>query len=116
MQRFCNYFRLALLFQLNLWRIAINSNNLNFQIEIIQLHEYKAEVYRVQTDDEYILELHRITGPKNNPNPKGKPVAYLQHGIMSSSADWVLGGPGKGLGKLKFEIFYGHILSYEDVY
>lgn len=46
----------------------------------------------MKTSDGYLLTLHRI------PNP-GKPVIYLQHGVLSSSADWVVIGPQKALGK-----------------
>jgi lysosomal acid lipase/cholesteryl ester hydrolase len=52
----------------------------------------------VVTDDGYILTLHRI------PSSKGvaeKPPVLLQHGLLCSSADWVVTGPEEGLGKRK---------------
>lgn len=50
--------------------------------------------------------MHRIPGLKVNPNGvgKGTPV-MLMHGLLSSSADWVINGPGKALGLLK-NIYY----------
>lgn len=46
----------------------------------------------MQTEDGYILTMHRI------PNPGGTPV-LLVHGLFDSSATWVLMGPGKSLGR-----------------
>jgi hypothetical protein len=50
----------------------------------------------VVTDDGYILTLHRIP---NNKSVAQKPPVLLQHGLLCSSADWVIIGPGEGLGK-----------------
>ena len=33
------------------------------------------------------------------PRADGKPVVLLQHGILGSSADWVMLGPNQSLGK-----------------
>jgi lysosomal acid lipase/cholesteryl ester hydrolase len=59
---------------------------------MIKRQGYPVEVHHVTTDDGYILEMHRI------PNP-GKPVIFLQHGLLCSSADWVMMGPDAGLGE-----------------
>jgi hypothetical protein len=48
------------------------------------------------TDDGYILTLHRIPSSKGKAQ---KPPVLLQHGLLCSSADWVISGPGDGLGK-----------------
>lgn len=53
---------------------------------------YSAEAHIVQTEDGYLLTLHRIPGDRNTP-----PV-LLQHGFLCSSADWVIPGKDKGLG------------------
>lgn len=60
------------------------------------------------TDDGYILTMHRIFGKKigkakyentKDKKPKEKKkIIYIQHGFLSSSAEWVLMGPGKCLG------------------
>ncbi|XP_023246197.1 lipase 3-like [Copidosoma floridanum] len=67
-------------------------------IGMIDLYEYKSEVHKVETEDQYILELHRITGNKTVPSPHGKPVVFIMHGILASSSDWVIAGPERGLG------------------
>ena len=54
------------------------------------------ETHQVVTGDGYILSLHRI--PVYGPRPGGRAqVVFLQHGLLSSSADWVLTGPAHGL-------------------
>nr|UPN66601.1 triacylglycerol lipase 1 [Colaphellus bowringi] len=63
--------------------------------EMIQANGYPVESHYITTSDGYILNVHRIPHGKNGRNT-GK-VAYLQHGILSSSTDWILAGPGKGL-------------------
>ncbi len=58
------------------------------------------EMHQVTTEDGYILMLHRIPYPKGqNSGPIGRPV-LLQHGVIESSADWVLNPSEKSLGKL----------------
>jgi lysosomal acid lipase/cholesteryl ester hydrolase len=63
---------------------------------------YPVEVHETTTEDGYILQMHRIPhGVANGPGPgQGtKTPIYLQHGLLCSSADWVIPGPGKGLGR-----------------
>lgn len=59
---------------------------------------YSAEWYSIVTEDNYILELHRIAGSPKCPPKKGKKVCFLQHGVMDSSAGFVLYGPEHALG------------------
>ncbi|KAF4521287.1 hypothetical protein B566_EDAN002291 [Ephemera danica] len=49
--------------------------------EMIERRGYPAEIHYITTADHYILQMHRI------PNP-GKPVVFLQHGILGASSDW----------------------------
>eukprot|EP00095_Tigriopus_kingsejongensis_P005003 maker-scaffold139_size317827-snap-gene-0.14 protein:Tk05003 transcript:maker-scaffold139_size317827-snap-gene-0.14-mRNA-1 annotation:"lipase 3" len=62
---------------------------------------YPVETHTVVTEDCYILEMHRIPyGKTNGPAKQGeaRPAVYLQHGLLCSSADWVMGIPEKSLG------------------
>uniref|UniRef100_A0A2A4IVE2 Lipase n=1 Tax=Heliothis virescens TaxID=7102 RepID=A0A2A4IVE2_HELVI len=59
---------------------------------LIRKYGYPCEIHRVYTEDKYILEMHRIPGKSPN-----APVVLLQHGLLSSSAEWVLMTPGRGL-------------------
>lgn len=58
---------------------------------------YPMERHTVETEDNYILTMHRIPySPKSGATGK-RPVAFLMHGMLSSSSDWVLMGPEKSL-------------------
>ena len=70
---------------------------LNRTAKIIEKHGYTYEEHEITTPDGYLLTVYRITGgPVTGPS-QGKKVAFLMHGVVSSSADWVVSGPGKAL-------------------
>lgn len=63
---------------------------------------YGTETHRVVTSDGYILEVHRILSSprsRSSRNAKQKPVVFLQHGFVDSSATWVMSGVEHGFGK-----------------
>ncbi|EDW03611.1 lipase 3 isoform X1 [Drosophila grimshawi] len=66
---------------------------------LIHKYGYPAENHTVTTDDGYILTLHRIARPGATP-------VLLVHGLLDSSATWVMMGPNKGLGYLLYEQGY----------
>lgn len=57
------------------------------------------EEYYVNTPDGYILKVFRIPKP-------GKEVVFLQHGLLCSSADWVVSGPERALAYLLSDAGY----------
>lgn len=59
--------------------------------QIIRRAGYPAESHVIQTEDGYLLTLHRIPGDNNS-----TPV-LLQHGLLCSSTDWVITGKNRGL-------------------
>lgn len=59
---------------------------------------YPAEAHIVTTEDGYLLSLHRIPGGLDSQ------AVFLQHGLLGSSADWVISGRGKALGNLFTEL------------
>ncbi|XP_075153183.1 lipase 3-like [Haematobia irritans] len=67
--------------------------------ELVKKYGYPSETHHVVTDDGYILELHRIA------NHGAMPV-LLTHGLLDSSATWVMMGPNKGLAYLLYERGY----------
>uniref|UniRef100_A0A8D8UDK4 Gastric triacylglycerol lipase n=1 Tax=Cacopsylla melanoneura TaxID=428564 RepID=A0A8D8UDK4_9HEMI len=68
--------------------------------KIIRRHGYPAESYVVETEDGYLLELHRIPyGRRGIKYGKKEPV-FLQHGVLGSSSDWVIAGPDTALAYL----------------
>lgn len=60
---------------------------------MIAAYGYPGEMHRVITQDGYILDIHRIAAT-------GKQPVLLMHGMLDSSATWVMLGPDKGLGLL----------------
>ncbi|XP_056648775.1 lipase 3-like [Diorhabda sublineata] len=65
---------------------------------------YPVETHWVTTPDGYNLCLHRIPHAKNGSS--NKKVVYLQHGILVSSSDWILFGPGNSLGYILADLGY----------
>jgi len=59
--------------------------------EIIEAMGFRCDVHKVTTDDGYILTMHRLGEGVG-------PVVFLQHGLLCSSVDWVLGARDKALG------------------
>jgi len=65
---------------------------------MIRYHGYVCEIHEVTTSDGYILTLHRIPHGKNKTNNSGEllPV-FLQHGLIDSSATWLMNSPQESL-------------------
>lgn len=89
---------------------AAQLNNLVEKSEItaflIAEHGYPVEEHYVNTSDGYILKVYRIPSSPSSPPINGKRVAFLQHGLLCSSADWVVLGKGKALAYLLADAGY----------
>ncbi|CAH0701444.1 unnamed protein product [Spodoptera exigua] len=75
---------------------------------LVAKYGYPIEVHNVITSDGYILEMHRIPHGRdhnNKPDPKKIPVLVM-HGLLSSSADFIVLGPGNALAYLLAEAGY----------
>ncbi|XP_011557738.3 lipase 1 [Plutella xylostella] len=65
---------------------------------LISRYNYPVEVHTVTTPDGYVLQMHRIPhGRDRNNRPGNKTAVFLQHGMLSSSADYVIVGPENSL-------------------
>uniref|UniRef100_A0A1B0CJ10 Putative triglyceride lipase-cholesterol esterase n=1 Tax=Lutzomyia longipalpis TaxID=7200 RepID=A0A1B0CJ10_LUTLO len=80
--------------------------------EIIRRHGYPSEAHTIQTEDGYLLTVHRIPCARSGwtsclaqGRGRGKAV-FVQHGLLGSSADWVLSGPENGLAFLLADVGY----------
>lgn len=85
--------------------IATNCIRTNENDEVLELiaHEgYRGEAHKVETEDGYILKLHRII-PRN---PNGKQPILIMHGIAAASSDFVVTGKNVGLGYLLSDYGY----------
>ncbi|XP_013140106.1 PREDICTED: lipase 3-like [Papilio polytes] len=73
--------------------------------ELVRKYRYPLEVHEVTTSDGYILRMHRIPHGRDQNNVPGmkKPVVFLMHGLLSSSADWIVMGPGNAFGYILAE-------------
>ncbi|XP_062540108.1 lipase 3-like [Armigeres subalbatus] len=63
--------------------------------ELIEKYGYKVEVHSVTTEDGYMLTLFRIM-PRKPSTSKKLPV-FVMHGLLGSSADFVITGPNNSL-------------------
>lgn len=61
---------------------------------MITQHGYPFESHEVTTADGYVLTMHRIPYGLAN-RDTDRPAVYLQHGLLCSSADWLVTGPGQ---------------------
>ncbi|XP_030383209.1 lipase 1-like isoform X2 [Scaptodrosophila lebanonensis] len=68
-------------------------------LELLAKYRHPSEEHFVTTSDGYILALHRI------PRPGAQPV-LLVHGILDSSASWILMGPRNGLAYYLYDSGY----------
>lgn len=73
----------------------------------MQKYGYPLETHSdIQTDDDYLLQVHRIPHGKRNADEKNKRIVLLMHGLLCSSMDWVVLGPNKSLAYLLADAGY----------
>jgi lysosomal acid lipase/cholesteryl ester hydrolase len=66
--------------------------------QLIAKNGYPVETHHVITKDGYILQIHRIPHGRKNSEESNKPAVLLQHGLLASSADWIMNTVDKALG------------------
>ncbi|XP_055906018.1 lipase 3-like [Eupeodes corollae] len=81
---------------------------------LVKRYGYPFEKHTVQTDDGYILELHRIpcASESNEASNTPCPVAFLFHCLLCSSSEFVIMGPDDSLGfllsKAGYDVWLGN--------
>ena len=65
-------------------------------LQILSYWGYPGEEHHVVTKDGYNLTIHRIPHGRNNSATKG--VVFIQHGLLCSSADFLLNLPSQSIG------------------
>lgn len=61
-------------------------------LEICDIHGYEAEEHVIPTRDGYLLNVHRIGGPRHTKwryTTELRPVVYLHHGLLMNSEVWI---------------------------
>ncbi|KAG5881587.1 hypothetical protein JTB14_034807 [Gonioctena quinquepunctata] len=84
--------------------------------ELLRTYGYKVETHWITTEDGYELRMHRIphgiNDTTNEVHKSTKPAVLLMHGLLSSSADWLVMGPNKSLGYILadagFDVWLGN--------
>lgn len=66
-------------------------------MSIVRGYGYPIDQHEVRTSDGYLLTMHRIPYSKKTGNTGPRPVVFIMHGLLSSSAHWVLSGQENGL-------------------
>ncbi|XP_026286258.1 lipase 3 [Frankliniella occidentalis] len=71
-------------------------------VELSRYWGYDAELHHVTTDDGYILGIHRVRNATVASEASGatQPVVVMGHPLLSSSAEYLVLGPGKALAYL----------------
>ncbi|XP_033107826.1 lysosomal acid lipase/cholesteryl ester hydrolase-like [Anneissia japonica] len=83
-------------------------------IQLITSKGYPAEAHYVNTSDGFILGLQRIPYGRNEKPPKqGRPVVFLQHGLLCASTNWLTNLRNESLGYILadagFDVWLGNI-------
>ncbi|XP_014259651.1 lipase 3-like [Cimex lectularius] len=62
-------------------------------------HGLKLNIYEVETEDGYVLEIHRLVeaNGKKDENNKNNPVVLLQHGMWGTSKNWLIQKPEESI-------------------
>lgn len=74
--------------------------------ELIAKYGYPVQRHSVQTQEGYILELHRIPHGRLESTASPRPAVLVHHALLCSSFDWVVLGPDKSLGFLLADAGY----------
>lgn len=66
-------------------------------VELLERAGYPVETWQVETADGHLLQLHRVPQPVPPAGP-APPTVLLLHGMLGSSAEWLVAGSRRSLG------------------
>lgn len=73
----------------------------NFQEALIEAAGYESEVHYAETQDGYLLKVHRIKVKTTSAVPRKGPV-FILHGLLATAADYLMTGAEKALREFRF--------------
>ncbi|KAJ1372911.1 hypothetical protein KIN20_035222 [Parelaphostrongylus tenuis] len=77
--------------------------------EVARYFGYPSEVHLVRTEDDYILEIHRIPHGRLQEGvaSEKRPLVFLQHGILSDGFDWTPNLPNQSADPLqRYRVYF----------
>jgi predicted alpha/beta-fold hydrolase len=89
--------KMKIVLVLTILKLASVSSAVDDFMEFVQSFDYKSEAHEVETQDGYLLTVHRILP---NAEPTKKIPVLLMHGLMATSGDYVVLGKQRALGFL----------------
>ena len=66
-------------------------------VNLVRSAGYQCELHRIETEDGYMLTMHRIPPREQQAVAKNGPV-FMMHSMFGSSSDFIISGPGVSLG------------------
>ncbi|XP_066257714.1 lipase 3-like [Euwallacea similis] len=76
---------------------AADTNVANFT-DIVGSHGYPTEIHEVETEDGYLLDVYRVpSSPKIGTKSANSFPVLINHGLMGSAENFIIGGPSKAL-------------------
>ena len=90
--------------------LSIDADALRTFAEVCEAHGYQFQSYNVTTEDGYILTLYRIPAAKGKPIVPGKPVVFLQHGLIDLADTWIMDIPAPAflISDAGFDVWLGN--------
>ena len=80
-------------------------------LDLVRAAGLRGSQHRVVTADGYLLTVHRVQS-EQRPAARARPVVFLQHGLLCSSADWVIGDRSRAfaflLADAGFDVWLGN--------
>ena len=80
--------------------------------QIVSQNGFAFEEHSVTTPDFYTLKVFRIPGSNTSHQVRGKPVVFLQHGLLDSADAWVMHKPSLApafvLAKAGYDVWLGN--------
>lgn len=74
---------------------------------LIRVEGFRSEVHQIETDDGFLLKLHRVLPKRKVSNQSLKPV-FCMHGLLGTAADYLM--VGSAIGLRKFLSFLSNVM------